>query len=277
MQFDLPNNVLRFEVKVLTMQFLRKKGVEVRYFADLLNLNIYEPLSKILIETFEEILFQDNSIDRCLIEDKDEKIYLLGINKEEWKPKNGNSAEWKRLARREITFRSIIEKYRTGLDFQCVVAQLITAKCSELCNPPPQVESFLSVENVHYLATQKDKSDSEIDSEKMENVHYLDLYYMLKTGQPENSNNEQSDKPKIKKCSGCGKPIEQDKTYHNEDCRDRKLERNAKSNPQHNFRTKYYKSVNTNQVNLFGISILNEQHQELINRKLKKNYSNKKS
>jgi hypothetical protein len=242
LQFDLPNNVLRFEVKVLTMQFLRKKGVEVRYFADLLNLNIYEPLSKILIETFEGILFRDNSIDENLIEKKDEKTYLRGINKEEWKPKNGNSAEWKRLARMEIAFRSIIEKYRTGLDFQRVVAQLITAKCAELCNPPPQDERFLSMENVHYLATSKDNSDSEIDSEKMENVHYLDLNYTLNTGQPENSINEQ---PKIKKCSGCRKVLKDNqKTYCSEKCKIGKNRRNDKSNPRHGFIRKYGNLLN---------------------------------
>ena len=279
LQFDLPNNVLRFEVKVLTMQFLRKKGVEVRYFADLLNLNIYEPLSKILIETFEEILFQDNSIDRSLIEKKDEKTYLLGINKEEWKPKKGNSAEWKRLARMGIAFRSIIEKYRTGLDFQRVVTQLITVKCSELCNPPPQDERFLSVGNVHYLATSKDNSDSEIDSEKMQNVHYLDLSYTPNTRQSENSNTKQSENDKIKKCSGCGCRIDQKEKYHSFDCKFRKVERNGRSNPQHNFKTKYYKSVNIENTffDVSGTLILTDQQNELINRKLKKNYSNKKS
>ena len=37
LQYDLPYNVFRFEIRVGTMQFLRDKGINIRYFADLLD------------------------------------------------------------------------------------------------------------------------------------------------------------------------------------------------------------------------------------------------
>ena len=279
LQFDLPNNVLRFEVKVLTMQFLRKKGVKVKYFADLLNLDIYEPLSKILIETFEGILFRDNSIDESLIENKDEKTYLRGINKEEWKPKINSKAEWKKIERLKIAYQDVIKKYRTGIDFQSIAAALIREKCNELCNPPPRIERNLSFENVAYLATFNNELEVKNESQKAENVAYLDLYYTLNNPSQENSNVEQPEGLNKCWCSGCGKPIGTRKTYHSSDCIFRNVERNGRSNPQHNFRTKYYKSSNMENT-LFDVSgtlILNEQQNDWINRKLKKNYLNKKS
>ena len=89
----------------------------------------------------------------------------------------------------------------------------------------------------------------------------------------------QPKEPKRILCSGCGQPIGVRKTYHSLDCKFRRDERNELNNPINNFRTKYYKSVNLGDT-LFdasGTLVLNEQQQEFISRKLKKNYSNKKS
>ena len=275
LQFDLPYNVLRFEIRVGTMQYLRNKGVNIRYFADLLNLDIYEPLSEILIKTFEEILFRDNSINIGMIENRKERdTLLIGKDKDEWKPKKNTQAEWKKLERLKIAYQDAIKKYRTGIDFQSMAATLIREKCIELCNPPPQVESNLSLENVEYLATFKDDLTVKIDAEKVENVEYLGLSYTPNTRQPENSNVEQLKGLNKYWCSGCGKPIGTRKTYHSFDCKFRNVERNGRSNPQHNFRTKYRKSLNMENP-LFDVSgtfKLSDQQKEWINRKLKKNY-----
>ena len=274
LQYDLPYNVLRFEIRVGTMQFLRDKGINIRYFADLLNLDIYEPLSKILIETFEQIIFGDNSIDESLIEDKDEKIYLRGINKEKWKPKKNTQAEWKKIERLKISFQDVIKKYRTGIDFKSIASDLIREKCFELCNPPPRIESNLIIENVEYLATFSDDLTVKNDAEKTEDVEYLGLSYTLNNSFQENGNIGQPEKLKRDLCSGCGKPIGRRKTYHSSDCKFRRDERNDLSNPINNFRTKYYKSANVENT-LFDVSAtlkLTDEQNEWINRKLKKNY-----
>ena len=111
-----------------------------------------------------------------------------------------------------------------------------------------------------------------------ENVEYLGLSYTLNNIQPENNNNDQPEDLNKYWCSGCGKPIGTRKTYHSFDCEFRKVERNGKSNPQHNFRTKYYKSSNVGNT-LFDVSAtlkLSDQQKEWINTKLKKNYKLKK-
>ena len=254
LQYDLPYDVLRFEIRVGTMQFLRNKGINIRYFADLLNLDIYEPLSKILIETFEQILFRDNSIDESLIENKDEKTYLRGINKEEWKPKKNTQAEWKKIERLKIAFQDVIEKYRTGIDFKSIASDLIREKCIELCNPSPQIESNLSFENVEFLATLNDDLTVKNDDEKIEDVEFLELSYTINNRLPENSNIGKPKKDKRNLCSGCGLPIEPDRLYHSIECKNRRDERNAKSNGRNNFKNRIKKLVS--KPSLFDVMAL---------------------
>lgn len=62
-QFNLPDIVLKFEIKVTAMQYLETKGIKLRYLSDLLNMDIYKPLGNVLTEVFEGILFRDNTIN----------------------------------------------------------------------------------------------------------------------------------------------------------------------------------------------------------------------
>ena len=264
LQYNLPNNVLRFEIKVMRMQYLETKGIKLRYLSDLLNMAIYEPLGNILTEVFEGILFGDNTLNEKGLNTKELETFLRGSNPKTWQVKEGRHNEWKRLQRLESSFKKILEQHRTAVNFKSVVSELIRKKSLELSTFYQEIENILRLENVHFLPT--DNQDLE-----MQNVHYLHFSYSVNTGH--------SDNAKIKKCSGCGKPIETRKTYHSLDCIFRNVERNGRSNPQHNFRTKYYKSSNMENT-LFDVSgtlILNEQQQEFISRKLKKNYLNKKS
>lgn len=255
LQYDLPYGVLRFEIRVGTMQFLRNKGINIRYFADLLNLDIYEPLSKILIETFEQILFRDNSINIGMIKDRKEReILLTGNNKDEWKPKKNTQAEWKKIERLKIAFQDVIEKYRTGIDFKSIASDLIREKCIELCNPPPCIESNLSFESVEYLATFKENLLVKNDAEKIEDVDFLGLSYTLNNRLPENRNIGQPQKAKRNLCSGCGLPIEPDKLYHSLECKIRRDERNARSNDRNNFKNRIKKLVS--KPSLFDVMAL---------------------
>jgi hypothetical protein len=263
-QYNLPDNVLRFEIKVMRMQYLETKGIKLRYLSDLLNMDIYEPLGNILTEVFEGILFGDNTLNEKALNTKELEIFLRGSNPKAWTPQVGRHNEWKKLQRLENSFKEILEQYRTGVNFKVVVSELIRKKSLEMSTFYQEIENILRLENVHFLPTENQDL-------KTQNVHYLHFSYSVNTGH--------SDIPKIKKCSGCGCRIDQEKKYHSSDCKFRRDERNGKSNPQHNFRTKYRKSVNVENT-LFDISgtlILNEQQNEWINRKLKKNYSNKKS
>ena len=130
-QHNLPDNVLRFEIKVMRMQYLETKGIKLRYLSDLLNMDIYEPLGNILIEVFEGILFGDNTINESNLTAKKLETYLRGNNPTTWKPQKGET-ERKRLYRLEMSFKSILERYRTGVNVQRVVSDLIRVKSLEL-------------------------------------------------------------------------------------------------------------------------------------------------
>ena len=181
-----------------------------------------------------------------------------------------NPSGKKKIQRLRKSYTGIIDKYRTGIDFKKEVLELIRLKSLELAD--------IDKKSVHISQHFEEVKNSEIVhiSHSLLSVNdgqtYLDDDIILTPSfQPEDLNKCW--------CSGCGKPIGTRKTYHSSDCIFRNVKRNAKSNPQHNFRTKYYKSVNVGDT-LFDVSgtlILNEQQQEFIKRKLKKNYSNKKS
>ena len=261
-QYKLPENVLRFEIKVMRMQYFETKGIKLRYLSDLLNMDIYEPLGNILTEVFEGILFGDNTLNEKALSQKDLTTFLRGSNPKAWQEKGGQKVS-RKLQRFECSFKAILERHRTGVNFRSVVSDLIRKKSLELSTFYQEVENIFRLENVHFLPTNSQE-------QKDPNVHFLHFSYSV--------NNVHSDNAKPKLCSGSGCRIDRDKKYHSLECIFRNIKRNAKSNPQHNFRTKYYKSVNLGNT-LFDVSgtlVLNEMQQEFISRKLKKNYQNKK-
>jgi hypothetical protein len=166
LQYKLPDNVLRFEVKVLKMQYLKSKGVKLRYFSDLLNRGIYEPLGNILTETFESILFADNRLNERKLNSKESKTYLRGNNPKTWEVSKSNDSEWKKLQRLEIRYLNILDKYREGVNFKLVVAELIRAKSLELSTFYRPDETVLSLKNVQFLPT-------ESQDEKTQSVQFL--------------------------------------------------------------------------------------------------------
>ena len=265
-QYNLPDNVLRFEIKVTAMQYLETKGIKLRYLSDLLNMDIYEPLGNILTEVFEEILFGDNTLNESDLTIKELETYLRGSNSKAWKPQAGEK-ERKRLQRLEYEFKGILERHRKGVNFRSVVSDLIRMKSLELS----QI-SQNSKGEYDFLAFSLFPFSPEInDNGKGRFVSNINISHNRYLGQGPNA------KPKL--CSGCGCRIDQEKKYHSLDCKFRRDERNERSNARNNFRTKYYKSamVENTLFDVSGTLVLTDQQNEWINRKLEKNYSNKKS
>jgi hypothetical protein len=264
-QYNLPDNVLRFEIKVTAMQYLETKGIKLRYLSDLLNMDIYEPLGNILTEVFEEILFGDNTINESNLTTKERETYLRGSNPRAWKPQIGEK-ERKRLQRLEYEFKGILERHRTGVNFRSVVSDLIRVKSLELS----QISQNSKGEYDVLIFSLFPFSPEINDRGKGRFVSNINISHNRYLGQCTNT--------KIKKCSGCGKPIERDKTYHSEECRDRKLERNARSNPKNNFRGQFKRVIEKPSLfDVVDLVKLSEEQNNWINRKLEKNYSNKKS
>ena len=241
-QFNLPDNVLRFEVKVTAMQYLETKGVKLRHLSDLLNMGIYEPLGNILTEVFEGILFGDNGINESDLTDKEDKIYLRGSNSKTWTPQKGEK-ERKRLQRLEYEFKGILERHRTNVDFRSVVSDLIRAKSLELSQISQNSNDGYNVFTLGlfpYLSNEKDNGKSQF-------VPNINISYSRYLGQCTNG--------KLKKCAGCRKVLVDNQLgYCSDRCKIKKDVRNNKSNPRHGFMRQYDKILIT--PSLFDVSVL---------------------
>jgi len=99
LQYQVPGNILRFEVKILRM-----KKIEKYHIKTLHDLTIPENLSGIknlLLDTFSGIVFYDRTIDLSSVNDRDREILRDGSNPKFWKKhyeKAGSNAS-KRLRR----------------------------------------------------------------------------------------------------------------------------------------------------------------------------------
>lgn len=239
-QYKLPNNVLRFEIKVTAMQYLEPKGVKLRYLSDLLNMAIYEPLGNILTEVFEEILFGDNTINESDLNTRELETYLRGSNPKAWRPQKGEK-ERKRLQRLENEFKSILERHRTGVDFRSTVSNLIRAKSLELSQISQNSNDGYNVFALGlfpYSTTEKDNGKSQV-------VPNINISHNRHLGQCTND--------KINKCASCRKVLKDNQiTYCSDRCKIEKDGRNGKSNPRHGFMRKYDKLLDTQL--LFDIS-----------------------
>jgi hypothetical protein len=258
-QYKLPENVLRFEIKVIVMEYLKTKGVPIRYLSDLLNMDIYEPLGNILTDVFEGILFGDDTLNENDLNSKERELYLRGSNPKAWQPKKGET-ERKRLQRLVNSFKCLLERHRKGIDFRRVVSELVRTKSLELSRISQSANSEFSVlglENIHFHSNTKKEENTLI-------VPNGDIYYTLLLGHtPKISTPPERTKRKL--CSGCGKPIDNDRLYHSLECKQRRDERNARSNDRNNFKNRYKKFIR--QPPLFDISELlklNDKQREWI-------------
>jgi hypothetical protein len=131
LQYHQVANILRFELKVLKMQFFKTKGIEVSVLADLLNDGIYAKFGGVLKTYFDEILF-DESINLKDLNATERETYLRGQNPKTWITDNRTTNQQKELQRLKESFLKVLEKYRTGENFVKIVSDRIEFKCSEL-------------------------------------------------------------------------------------------------------------------------------------------------
>lgn len=136
----LPANLLRVEVKVREMRYLTDKGIRLNTLADLLTVEYYPVLGAILSETFGTILFDEPTVTRDPpegLKQRDRELLLQGWNSAYWQrskglPEKDRDREQKRRRRDEMRFRSLLDQYRAGRDWQTDVAELIRQKWVEL-------------------------------------------------------------------------------------------------------------------------------------------------
>lgn len=127
LQYGLTSNLLRFEVKVTRMEFLKQYGIDSLTMDDLRGQDIYHKLLRMLIDVFNRILLFNPDIDADSIKNpKDRELVLQGKYPEYWKDllRQRKSEQIKRFT--ELTGAN---KLKTEL------AELISGKWNKLMNP----------------------------------------------------------------------------------------------------------------------------------------------
>ncbi len=85
LQYNLPQHLLRFEVKVKKMVFLKRYGIENLTFSDLAKQEIYPLFKKMLLDIFDKILLYNPDITSDkFTNNQDRELFLFAINPDNW-------------------------------------------------------------------------------------------------------------------------------------------------------------------------------------------------
>ena len=237
LQFNLPDNVLRFEIKVIRKQYFERYKIPIYWLSDLMNPDIYPPLAELLTATFNDILFNDNRININDLNDKEQIIYHRGSKPNTWEGKSKTEREKKERQRFRAEFINLLKIHREEEDFRGITLEKIWSKSRELSRFYRENETVFTMDNT-YL--------------KSGVVPFLHFKYNIETGHEGNVSNTNSIS-KLKKCAGCRKVLKDNQLgYCSDRCKTKKDVRNNKSNPRHGFMRQYDKILIT--PSLFEVS-----------------------
>ncbi|WP_132117586.1 hypothetical protein [Arundinibacter roseus] len=137
------------------MQVLHKKGIGIYTLSDLLNQKLYPKIGNLLIQCFNEILFDEPTIDTTNLSKKDSDLLINGRNHKFWRPFSESNFETKQKYdtarkmryRQEKRFRQMIDSSPTAERLHKLAAELIATKWEILSNPiVPLLHYTLNVE-----------------------------------------------------------------------------------------------------------------------------------
>lgn len=143
-QYKQNGNLLRFEIKVVKMQYFEKKGINIKTISDLLNINELYHLKDVLKSTFNDILIYDYSINTKELNEKQKLIISNGNNPKYWEKCLPNSKdfdggnvnkEYKKHRKKYYleleNFKKLLNKYSTST-LKNDISILIEEKCNKL-------------------------------------------------------------------------------------------------------------------------------------------------
>lgn len=144
-QFNLSQSVLRFEIKVTTMNFLHAKGILVKNSTDLLNPLIHLQLGAILKDFCSQLVVHDHKINLNRLKSREKGILKDGQNPRYWIDlKESNPETFKKRLKK---YRELISKHGK-LKLLETVTDLITKKWSFLTTmnewTKSEIEKFLN-------------------------------------------------------------------------------------------------------------------------------------
>ncbi|GAA4420281.1 hypothetical protein GCM10023187_55450 [Nibrella viscosa] len=158
LHYGLPDEVLRFEIKVIRMEHLTANAIKLHTLADLLSTHIYPALGQMLRETFADILFDEPDINKTSVPaGKERELLLEGRRHQHWAlpkltPENRREYDrhHKQLSREEKRFRALLQKYRPGEDWQQQTADLISGKWQQLTAITPALQAAIDRRVEHW-------------------------------------------------------------------------------------------------------------------------------
>jgi hypothetical protein len=124
-QNKLPNNLLRFELKIKSGKYLRRLGIKV--LSDLLNVEIMQGLSIVLINQFDDIVFKEPSIDMKLLSPAKQLFLLNAGTSDFWRDMNP-----KKRIRAKNKLKKLTEQHGIG-NLKSEIRELIISKWNSLC------------------------------------------------------------------------------------------------------------------------------------------------
>jgi hypothetical protein len=165
--YNLVNEILRFEIKVSKMEYLHSKDININTLIDLLNYSIYPKLTELIVSTYNEILIYDDSVVLSKLDKKSNEFYTSANNREYWlnelnkytqydpkkELKKYNSTRTK-YNRNILKFKDIISKYSSN-GWNQLVGYKIAEKWNELIHLDTtlknEINSYLSIEKCNKL------------------------------------------------------------------------------------------------------------------------------
>ena len=151
---QIQGEIMRFEIKVIRMEYLHSKGVKIEYLEDLLKTSFYSKLGQLLLNTYREILIFDSSVNMDALTAKQKKFYIAAENVKYWielieayTSYKGNPKEYRNkrayYQRKIKEFREI--QYRHTKDNKIkLVDDLINQKWKELTTMTPHVNTLIN-------------------------------------------------------------------------------------------------------------------------------------
>jgi len=201
-------NILRIEVKVSKMEFLKKKSVHCHVLSDLLDVSVWKSFESILIETINDLLIIDLSeTEEKELSDKERIKYLEYNNPLFWgNLYNGTRENRSKYGRERAKCDSFINQHSNST-LKAYLLTLIATKCKELRDEFKANDIIKKWDKLTVLPT--DNKNGKCDK----------LSFLPRTKLKEECNKlpikmneyfvpvEYTEKVNIFRCKGCGKII----------------------------------------------------------------------
>ena len=133
LQHNLIKHLLRFEIKVKKMQFLKKNRIPLKSLEDLKIRENCEKVGVLLNKIFKEILFEEFNFIESQLSQKDLIFYLRVINPNYWiNSEIATKAEKKKMQREKYRYKSLLEKHCLEKPNSYAISERISYQWSKL-------------------------------------------------------------------------------------------------------------------------------------------------